>query len=100
VHGLSHITGGGIVGNTKRIIPSNLGLSVDWEAWERPAIFRLIQRLGEVPEEDMRRTFNLGMGMILVVAKRDADRILRYMQKKGEPAKAIGEVVKLRKTER
>ncbi|MDX1640038.1 MAG: phosphoribosylformylglycinamidine cyclo-ligase [Balneolaceae bacterium] len=67
VHGFSHITGGGIVGNTSRILPRERTLDIDWEAWDRPAIFRLIQDLGNVPEEDMRATFNLGIGLIAVV---------------------------------
>ena len=69
LRGMSHITGGGIVGNTMRVIPKGLALKIDWDAWKRPAIFGLIQRLGEVPEEDMRKTFNLGIGLILVVGK-------------------------------
>ena len=66
-HGFAHITGGGLEGNTRRILPDGLGLAVDWDAWERPAIFQLIRRLGEVPEEDMRSTFNLGVGLVAVV---------------------------------
>lgn len=69
VNGFSHITGGGIVGNTKRILPEGLSPDVDWESWERPAIFNLIQKTGNVPEEDMRATFNLGIGLIAVVSK-------------------------------
>jgi len=67
VNGFSHVTGGGIMGNTKRIVPDDLQIQVDWEAWERPPIFELIQYLGNVPEDDMRATFNLGVGLIAVV---------------------------------
>lgn len=67
VHGFSHITGGGIEGNTKRILPKGRSLKVDWKAWEWPAVFRLIREIGDVPEEDMRATFNLGIGLIAVV---------------------------------
>ncbi|MBL0174324.1 MAG: phosphoribosylformylglycinamidine cyclo-ligase [Ignavibacteria bacterium] len=66
VHALSHITGGGIIGNTMRVIPKHLALDIDWSAWQRPRLFSMIQELGAVPEEDMRRTFNLGVGMIVV----------------------------------
>ena len=66
-HGFAHITGGGLEGNTKRILPDGLRLDVDWSAWERPAIFELIGRLGDVPEDDMRSTFNLGVGLVAVV---------------------------------
>ncbi len=93
VHGLSHITGGGIEGNTLRVVPRTLGLKIDWQAWERPAIFRLIQQCGDVPEEEMRRTFNLGVGLILIVAKREADRVMAALRKKRERPFMIGEVV-------
>jgi phosphoribosylformylglycinamidine cyclo-ligase len=94
VHGMSHITGGGIVGNTMRVIPRGLKLSVDWESWQRPAIFSLIQKKGNVPENDMRRTFNLGIGMIFVVARRDANITLRILRRRKEDPVVIGEVIK------
>ena len=94
VHGFSHITGGGIVGNTTRIIPRGLRMRVDWNAWERPAIFSLIQRTGKVPAEDMRRTFNLGIGLITVVSRKEADDVMRFLKGKKEQAFVIGEIVK------
>ncbi|MDH4068833.1 MAG: phosphoribosylformylglycinamidine cyclo-ligase [Ignavibacteria bacterium] len=93
IHGLSHITGGGIEGNTNRILPKGVRLKVDWNAWERPVIFRLIQRLGEIPEDDARRAFNLGIGMIVIVSRKNVDKILRYLRKRGEPTMVIGEIV-------
>lgn len=92
VHAISHITGGGIIGNTKRIVPAGRTIDVTWDAWERPPLFSLIQRIGEVPEDDMRRTFNLGIGMILVMAKNDVDAALRYCSRKGMPARVVGEI--------
>lgn len=92
--GLSHITGGGIIGNTMRIMPKGLGIRVDWDAWERSSIFKLIQRTGEVPEEDMRRTFNLGIGLVMIVAKRECDAIARFIRKEGEHCIVVGEVVR------
>ena len=68
LHGISHITGGGLVENTNRILPDGLELDVDWSAWERPELFKLIQKVGEVPEEDMRRTFNCGIGLVVIIA--------------------------------
>jgi len=97
IHGISHITGGGIEGNTNRIVPRGLHLRIDWSAWERPVLFRLIQRLGEVPEEDARRAFNLGVGMILIVSRKNVDRIVRFLHKQGEQAMVVGEVVGGRK---
>lgn len=93
VRGLSHITGGGIQGNTKRIIPSTLSLSIDWDSWEWPKVFRLIQRIGRVPEQDMRRTFNLGVGIVIIVGKKDADSAFRFLKRRGESPFVIGEVV-------
>ena len=91
---MSHITGGGIEGNTVRVVPKTLRLKIDWHAWERPALFRLIQKTGNVPEEDMRRTFNLGVGLILIVAASKTDRVISALQKKKEKPFVMGEVAK------
>ncbi|MBI4535775.1 MAG: phosphoribosylformylglycinamidine cyclo-ligase [Ignavibacteriae bacterium] len=93
VHGLSHITGGGIVGNTMRILPRGLQLKIDWTAWDRPRIFQLIQRAGDIPEEDMRRTFNLGIGLIVIVPRKRGEEVMRFLGKKGERCVLVGEVV-------
>ena len=93
IHGLSHITGGGIEGNTMRVVPDGLALNVDWNAWERPAIFNLIQHVGEVPEEDMRRTFNLGVGLILIVDRKGVDAIVFALIRKKEKPFVMGEIV-------
>lgn len=85
VHGFSHITGGGIIGNTKRILPEGLSLEIYWNAWKQPPIFKLIKQLGNVPEEDMRATFNLGIGLIAVV---DAEREKEISEK----ATQMGEI--------
>lgn len=94
VKGMSHITGGGIEGNTMRVIPKGLMLRIDWQSWERPWIFRLIQETGGVPEEDMRRTFNLGVGMILIVSPKDVDRVQAALRRKHEHPFVIGEIVR------
>lgn len=92
VNGFSHITGGGIVGNTKRILPEGLRLSVDWESWKRPEIFNLIQKNGNVPEEDMRATFNLGIGLIAVCSVQAIPEAEKAADKLGEEILVIGEV--------
>lgn len=92
IHGLSHVTGGGIIGNTSRVMPKELRLDLDWEAWERPRIFSLIQELGKVPEDDMRRTFNLGIGIICIVAKDAADGLLEALA--GQQPIVLGSVVR------
>jgi phosphoribosylformylglycinamidine cyclo-ligase len=91
--GFAHITGGGIPGNTARILPDGTAIDVDYESWRRPAIFSLIQELGQVPEEDMRRTFNLGIGMIAVVTPPDLDGAIKLLSAQGENPVAIGRVV-------
>jgi phosphoribosylformylglycinamidine cyclo-ligase len=76
IKGLSHITGGGIIGNTKRIVPQDLALSINWNSWERPAIYSMIQHAGNIPEEEMRKAFNLGIGMIIAVTPDKVEHIL------------------------
>jgi phosphoribosylformylglycinamidine cyclo-ligase len=94
IHGLSHITGGGIEGNTMRVIPNGLALNINWNGWERPPIFRLIQRIGNVPEEDMRRTFNLGVGLILIVDCKSVENIISALKQKKERPFILGEIVR------
>jgi phosphoribosylformylglycinamidine cyclo-ligase len=92
IHGISHITGGGIVGNTMRIIPKGLHLSIHWNTWVRPKIFSVIQELGNVPEEDMRKTFNLGIGLIFIVSRSDASTALSVLRRGRELPVLMGEV--------
>jgi phosphoribosylformylglycinamidine cyclo-ligase len=94
LRGMSHITGGGLMGNTMRIVPDGLALSVDWSSWPEPLIFDLIRREGSVPEEDMRRTFNLGLGLVMIVASERVDEMMAYLKSKQENAYIIGSVVK------
>ena len=93
VHGIAHITGGGIEKNTARLLPPGLRLAIQWDAWPRPPIFHLIQKLGNVPEADMRQTFNLGIGLVFVVAPNAADEIRQFLQQNSTwPAYRIGTV--------
>ena len=93
-HGFAHITGGGLEGNTRRIMPEGLRAEFDWDAWRRPPIFRLIQETGDVPEEDMRRTFNLGVGLVAVVPEAKRERALVVLGALGVPAFPVGQVVR------
>jgi phosphoribosylformylglycinamidine cyclo-ligase len=93
VHAMSHITGGGIVGNTMRVIPAGLRLAIAWESWARPAVFSLIQREGDIPEEDMRRTFNLGVGLVLVLPRKGLAGVTAFLRRRRERFFEIGEVV-------
>ena len=93
IKGMSHITGGGIINNTRRILPKGYRLHVNWDSWERPQIFQIIQELGGVPEEDMQRTFNLGIGFILVVSQKAVNTIVQLLSDTNMKPILIGEVV-------
>jgi len=88
--GAAHITGGGLVENTPRAVPDHLVPVFDWNAWTRPVVFEWLQAIGGVPEEDMRRTFNLGVGMVLIVEACKADAVIAKLNDDGERAFAIG----------
>jgi phosphoribosylformylglycinamidine cyclo-ligase len=92
VHALAHITGGGIPDNTRRVVPAALDLDVDYSAWQRPAVFDLIQTVGDVPEDDMRRTFNLGIGLVAVVPEPRLDDAVQVLTDAGEEPVIIGQV--------
>jgi phosphoribosylformylglycinamidine cyclo-ligase len=92
VRAVSHITGGGIAGNTRRVLPAGRRLRIEWDSWERPPIFQLLQRLGRVPEADMRRTFNLGIGLVLILPGKVSGRVISYLREKGEEPLIIGEI--------
>src|SRR5262249_47257587 len=86
IKGAAHITGGGLVENTPRALPDHLAAEFDWSAWKRPDVFRWLQETGGVPEDDMRRTFNLGIGTALIVAKNNVDAVASKLNATGEQA--------------
>ncbi len=92
IKGLAHITGGGLVANTLRVVPKGLQLKIDWHAWKWLPIFEMIQQEGDVPIEDMRRTFNLGIGLVMIASPSEADRIGTHLKTLGETFWHIGEV--------
>ena len=93
VHGMAHITGGGMYGNVIRIIPKHLDIAVDFKSWERPAIFDLIQSAG-IDEEEMQRVFNLGIGYVFVIDATELKRLEEALAPLGEKPVVIGEVIK------
>ncbi len=93
VRGVSHITGGGFYENIPRCLPKGLSAKIDKSALVIPPVFRLIQRLGDIPERDMFNTFNMGAGMVLVVDKNDADKARALLLDAGQASSVIGEVV-------
>jgi len=93
IHGMSHITGGGIEGNTRRILPGGLSLSIHWGNWNVPAIFHIIQEEGHVPEQDMHRTFNMGVGFIFIVPQDAESACMTILKEQGETPFRVGDVV-------
>lgn len=92
IQGISHITGGGILGNTKRLLQKDQSLNIDWHAWEIPPIFDIIQKIGQVPQEDMRATFNLGIGLVFIVHEKQVDALLKTISKQEYSGFVIGEI--------
>ena len=92
IKSISHITGGGIEGNTKRVIPKKRKLIINWNNWERPFIYDLIQRTGKVPEEDMRKTFNLGIGLIFIISISEVIEFQKFLKRNKEDNFIIGSI--------
>src|SRR5687767_6139335 len=93
VKGMAHITGGGITDNLPRILPQGCGAALDRRAWEVPTLFKWLQRQGSVPDEDMLRTFNMGIGLIVICGPDDAGAVIDLLARSGEPgALRIGEI--------
>jgi phosphoribosylformylglycinamidine cyclo-ligase len=93
VKGLAHITGGGITDNLPRILPETVSARIDRGAWPVPSVFSFLQRAGEVPADDMYRTFNMGIGMIVACAPEDVERVRATLSRAGEQTWVIGELV-------
>ena len=94
IRGISHITGGGFYENIPRSLPDGLGAKIEKAAIRTPAIFRLLQETGSIPERDMFNTYNMGVGMSLIVSGETADKALAALKEKGVDAYVVGEIVK------
>jgi phosphoribosylformylglycinamidine cyclo-ligase len=92
VHGLAHITGGGLVENIPRVLPEGLEVVLQRKSWRREAVFDWLQRQGQVADEEMYRVFNCGIGMTIHLAAGDADRAIGILRDAGQEALVIGEV--------
>ncbi len=90
IKAFSHITGGGIIGNTSRVVDSSLSIEMDWKAWEMPPIFKLIAETGGITDEEMRKVFNIGIGLIAIVDKSDVDAVLQSSAEFNLNPKVIG----------
>jgi len=94
VHGMAHITGGGLIDNVPRVLPKTVDAVFDLKAWKTPAIYQFIEQAGGIDAEEMYRVFNMGIGMVLFVRSADADAALDLLKKAGEKPLRIGQVEK------
>jgi len=93
ISAMAHITGGGLPGNLSRVIPKGCKAIIETRSWEIPGVFRFLQKRGGISEEEMWRTFNNGIGMVLVVRPQDVDAVLERVHRMGERSFLIGKIV-------
>ena len=93
IQGMAHITGGGFVENLPRILPADCDARLERGAWQVPELFKLLGKWGGVAREEMERTFNMGVGMILMVRADDAHAVSEHLRGQGETVHALGEIV-------
>ncbi|MGB0713616.1 MAG: phosphoribosylformylglycinamidine cyclo-ligase [Gammaproteobacteria bacterium] len=93
VHALAHITGGGLLENIPRVLPPGTAARIHRDSWTLPAVFQWLQEQGRISDEEMHRTFNCGVGMVLCVSADDADSVIAALNHAGERAWALGEIV-------
>lgn len=94
IKGIAHITGGGLIENVPRILPEGLKAKINTSSFPTPEIFKKIQKKGNIDSDEMFRTFNMGLGMVLVVSKKDKDKVIKILKELREPAYEIGEIHK------
>ena len=92
--GIAHITGGGIVENIPRILPEEVSIRIDQKSWPKPSIFAFIQKEGEISDGEMYRTFNMGIGMVLIVSPSDASKVMDELKMVKYDSYLIGKVIK------
>ncbi len=93
ITGIAHITGGGLLENVPRVLPQGCGVKLDAASWRRPPVFDALQQLGGLPDDEMYRTFNMGIGMVLLVSPYYAASVMRVLAREGEEPVVIGRVV-------
>ncbi|WII94618.1 phosphoribosylformylglycinamidine cyclo-ligase [Moraxella haemolytica] len=93
IHAMAHITGGGLTENLPRVLPESLSARIDTNSWQLPAVFAWLQKGGNIDMLEMYRTFNCGVGFILVVPQKKANEALKFLQAQGEDAWVIGDIV-------
>ena len=92
IKGMAHITGGGITENVPRVLPENTVAQINAQSWELPKLFQWLQKAGNVAQQEMYRTFNCGIGMVVIVAKEDAEAIQQFLTQQGETVYQLGEI--------
>lgn len=98
--GIAHITGGGLLENIPRVIPPGLAVDIDCSTWQWPPVFNWLKTAGGIDKREMYRTFNCGVGMVLVAATADADTAIQFLQSKGEKAWRIGTITEAKDNQR
>ncbi len=91
---MSHNTGGGLPGNIPRMLPDTLDAHIDTRTWEVPAVFRFLQKHGNVAEDEMWRVFNMGIGYIMAVKPHFADAVASRLARRGEKVHTIGKLTR------
>lgn len=92
IHSLCHITGGGLLENLPRVMPDNTCAKIDGSSWSRPEIFNWLQQQGNIESNEMYRTFNCGIGMVVVVAAEDQQKTIQFLQQQGETVYTLGQI--------
>jgi phosphoribosylformylglycinamidine cyclo-ligase len=94
IHAIAHVTGGGLIENVPRVVPKDCTVVIDSSSWKLPAIFELIKEFGRIEKDEMFRTFNCGIGMVLVVLKQQVGGVIKKLKRFGGESMVIGEVRK------
>jgi len=94
VRGIAHITGGGIPENFARILPQHVQAVIEMSSWQIPQIFRVIRRVGKIDQKEMYKAFNMGIGMIVVVPEKQADKVMEFLKTQGEKSYMLGMIEK------
>jgi phosphoribosylformylglycinamidine cyclo-ligase len=92
VHGMAHITGGGITENVPRVIPDGLTARIDSKSWALPALFQWLQKAGNIADAEMYRVFNCGIGMAVIVSAANAEKAAAFLGEQGETVHVIGRI--------
>ena len=91
---ISHITGGGLIENVPRVLPDNCSVAIDSRGWNLPGIFRLIRDIGDIERDELYRTFNCGIGLVIIVSEKISERLIKHLANRKIRAHRIGEVIK------